>query len=115
MRKLELDGYRLPHETPALNLLIEEYVLEKKMDLGFLPDDIIAADQKIKEGTLAVHLKSWGPTSNGPYENFMLRSSRGAWPAHLNPTNYLDFLAYETWLVYKNYFNSTQIKSTRTN
>jgi hypothetical protein len=105
MRELERDGYRLPHETPALNLLIEEYVSDNRVDLGFIPDDVIAADQKIKEETVAVHLKSWGPTSNSPYENFMLRSSRVSWPANLNPASYLDFTAYETWLIHQKYPN----------
>ena len=103
MRKLESDGHYVPHETPALNLLLEECLREGRDDIGFVADDIIAADQKIKDETIAVHLKSWGRTLNTPRENFVLRSSKVAWPAELNPLNYLDALAYESWLVHQGY------------
>ena len=110
MRGLEARGYRTPHETPALNLLVEEYISMGREDIGFMLDDVIAADQKIRDGTVCVHLKSWGPTSNNSRENFMLRVSRVAWRAEHNPVGFLDCLAFERWLlrqVYPTEFDGT--------
>jgi len=98
MRELILGGYRPPYETPALNLLLQEEIEKKNSSYGFMPDDLIAADQKCTSETAAIHLKSWGPSEETPMSNFLSRSSRKAWASHLLPSNYMDYLAYELWI-----------------
>ncbi len=98
MRELILGGYRPPYETPALNLLLQEEIEKKNSSYGFMPDDLIAADQKFTSETTAIHLKSWGPSEETPMSNFLSRSSRQAWSSHLLPSNYIDYLAYELWI-----------------
>jgi hypothetical protein len=98
MRELILGGYRPPYETPALNLLLQEEIEKKNSSYGFMPDDLIAADQKCTSETAAIHLKSWGPSKETPTRNFLSRSSLQAWPSHLMPSNYMDYLAFELWI-----------------
>jgi hypothetical protein len=98
MRELILGGYRLPYETPALNLLLQEEIEKKNSSYGFMPDDLIAADQKCTSETAAIHLKSWGPSEETPMSNFLSRSSRQSWSIDLLPSNYMDYLAYELWI-----------------
>ncbi len=98
MRELILGGYRPPYETPALNLLLQEEIEKKNSSYGFMPDDLIAADQKCTSETAAIHLKSWGPSEETPMNNFLSRSSRQSWSSHLLPSNYIDYLAFELWI-----------------
>jgi hypothetical protein len=98
MRELIQEGYRPPYETPALNLLLQEEIEKKNSSYGFMPDDLIAADQKCTSETAAIHLKSWGPSKETPMSNFLSRSSRQSWSSHLLPANYIDYLAYELWI-----------------
>ena len=98
MRELILGGYRPPYETPALNLLLKGEIAGGNDSYGFMPDDLITADQKCTKETTAIHLKSWGPSEETPMSNFLSRSSRQAWSSHLLPSNYMDYLAYELWI-----------------
>ncbi len=99
MRELIMGGYLPPYETPALNLLLQEEIERKHSSYGFMLDDLIAADQKCTRETAAIHLRSWGPSKETPTRNFLSRSSLQAWSSHLMPSNYMDYLAYELWII----------------
>jgi hypothetical protein len=101
MGELKSDGFRAPYETPALNILLHNELELAANSFGVIPDRIIAADQKYLNDTSAVHLKSWGPNSEAPIDNFRNRTSRRDWPAELFPPNFIDFNAYELWLLYQ--------------
>ncbi len=101
MRELKSEGFRAPYETPALNILLQDELELASNSYGVIADTIIAADQKYLDKTTAIHLKSWGPNSESPVDNFRNRTSKRDWPATLFPPNFMDFNAYELWLLHQ--------------
>ena len=99
MQELKFEGFRAPYETPALNILLQNELKLASNSYGVISDKIIAADQKYLSETTAIHLKSWGPNSESPVDNFRNRTSKRDWPAALFPPNFMDFNAYELWLL----------------
>lgn len=90
-----------PHETPSLNLILEEKNTLEETNIGVINDVHICADQNAYEGTKVIHLKSWGPSNANPIKNFIDRISYREWTSEHTPSNYLDALCYERWLMYQ--------------
>ena len=56
-----------PHETPALNMTLQN---NKLLNVGYLKELQVCADQTLTPQTLSVHFKSNGSTKDNPVINF---------------------------------------------
>ena len=59
-----------PHETPALNMTLQN---NKLLNVGYLKELQVCADQTLTPQTLSVHFKSNGSTKDNPVINFEKR------------------------------------------
>jgi hypothetical protein len=108
LRKFELDGIQLPHETPALNETLRKFEgrtpkhLPQALKFGYLEEDLVCADLKEFPDSYSVHFKSARPSKRSAYKNFIARVN-AVRPINLSgpQTHYLSYLpseAYADWV-----------------
>ena len=95
MRLLGELGTMRPHETPAMNLLIQR----SRAHYGFLDEDIVCADRKCLNGTRAIHFKSATSSDHDPVENFEHRITNWTNQSSKNVDvlKYINETDYEAW------------------
>lgn len=71
MKLLSEENVILPHETPALNLLVKEKTLNLK--IGHFEEKKVCSPNKIYKDTYSIHFKSNGKTSDSRIFNFESR------------------------------------------
>ena len=70
MEEFATNGTPFPHETPALNMTLQN---NKLLNVGYLKELEVCADQELTTQTLSVHFKSNGSTNDNPVVNFESR------------------------------------------
>ena len=70
MEELLENDTPFPHETPALNMTLQN---NKLLNVGYLKELQVCADQVLTPQTLSVHFKSNGSTNDNPVINFEKR------------------------------------------
>ena len=85
-----------PHETPALNMTLQNNNL---LNVGYLKELEVCADQELTSNTLSVHFKSNGSTKNNPVVNFESRvmSVNNRTNNDLEVDKYLNEEMYDQW------------------
>jgi len=85
-----------PHETPALNITLQN---NKLLNVGYLKELEVCADQELTSDTLSVHFKSNGSTSDNPVVNFEKRvmSVDNKTKTDLDIDKYLNEEIYDQW------------------
>lgn len=96
MEEFAVNGTPFPHETPALNLTLQENTEAK---IGYLPELQVCADQELTDNTLSVHFKSNGSTKDNPVVNFEKRvmSVNNKTNTDFDIGKYLDEKTYDQW------------------
>jgi hypothetical protein len=62
-----------PHETPAMNLTIQDLEFMREIKIQSLDDRIVCSDLKIFDNTRVLHFKSLGTNTTTPLQNFLSR------------------------------------------
>ncbi len=98
MEEFGKNGTPFPHETPALNTLLQT-LNNEKFKIGYLEEIKVCADQTLTPETLSVHFKSNGTTSDDPVINFEKRimSVNNITENDLEIGSYLNEQQYSQW------------------
>lgn len=96
MEEFAANGTPFPHETPALNMVLQD---NKNFKVGYLPELKVCADQELTPNTLSVHFKSNGSTKDNPVVNFEKRvmSVNNRTNSDLIVGKYLNDTIYDQW------------------
>ena len=96
MEEFAENGTPFPHETPALNMTLQN---NKLLEVGYLPELEVCADQELTSRTLSVHFKSNGSTKDNPVVNFESRvmSVDNTTETDLDIDKYLNEEMYDQW------------------
>ena len=96
MEEFAENGTPFPHETPALNMTLQN---NKLLEVGYLPELEVCADQELTSRTLSVHFKSNGSTKDNPVVNFESRvmSVDNKTETDLDIDKYLNEEIYDQW------------------
>lgn len=96
MEEFAENGTPFPHETPALNMTLQN---NNFLNIGYLKELEVCADQELTSNTLSVHFKSNGSTKDNPVVNFesrvMLVNNRTN--SDLEVDKYLNEEMYDQW------------------
>jgi hypothetical protein len=96
MEEFAENGTPFPHETPALNMTLQNNNL---LNIGYLKELEVCADQELTSNTLSVHFKSNGSTKDNPMVNFESRvmSVNNRTNNDLEVDKYLNEEIYDQW------------------
>ncbi len=96
MEEFAANGTPFPHETPALNMTLQN---NKLLNVGYLKELEVCADQELTSQTLSVHFKSNGSTNDNPVVNFENRvmSVDNKTDNDLEIDDYLNGEVYDQW------------------
>jgi hypothetical protein len=96
MEEFGKNGTPFPHETPALNMTLQN---STDLKIGYLKELEVCADQEMVDETLSVHFKSNGSTTDNPVVNFENRvmSPNNRTNIDLDVDKYLEEKIYEQW------------------
>mgnify|MGYP001192479596 FL=1 len=96
MKELLENDTPFPHETPALNMTLQN---NKLLNVGYLQELNVCADQVLTPQTLSVHFKSNGTTNDNPVINFEKRimSVYNTTENDFEIGNYLNEEQYDKW------------------
>jgi len=96
MEELLENDTPFPHETPALNMTLQN---NKLLNVGYLKELQVCADQVLTPQTLSVHFKSNGSTNDNPVTNFERRimSVHNTTENDFEIGNYLNEEQYDKW------------------
>lgn len=96
MKEFAENGTSFPHETPALNMTLQN---NKELKIGYLKELEVCADQELTSKTLSVHFKSNGSTKDNPVVNFEKRvmSVDNKTDNDLDIDGYLNEESYDQW------------------
>ena len=96
MKELVENDTPFPHETPALNMTLQN---NKLLNVGYLQELNVCADQVLTPQTLSVHFKSNGTTNDNPVINFEKRimSVYNTTENDFEIGNYLNEEQYDKW------------------
>jgi hypothetical protein len=99
---------RYPHETPALNYLLEmNKIAGEPMKVAHMKEEDVCVDRGLNKHdrvvpplAYSVHFKSDGSNKNGPRYNFLSRILHVTLPdgSIYNPEDYLDKELYRKWV-----------------
>lgn len=97
------NGKSKPHETPAMNMVLQDEEFMKDTSMQSLDDRIICSDLIIHPQTKILHFKSNGTTQTSPLENF-LRRFRGVTCKDINRMTldlsaYLNLESFNKWAI----------------
>ena len=98
MEEFGENGTPFPHETPALNTLLQT-LNDDKFNVGYLKELEVCADQVLTSQNLSVHFKSNGSTNDNPVINFERRimSVHNTTENDFEIGNYLNEEQYDKW------------------
>ena len=96
MEEFGKNGTPFPHETPALNITLQN---NTDLKIGYLKELEVCADQELVNKTISVHFKSNGSTTDNPVVNFEKRiiSSTNRTDTDLDIDQYLNEQMYDRW------------------
>ena len=96
MEEFATNGTPFPHETPALNITLQN---NKLLNIGYLKELEVCADQELTSKTLSIHFKSNGSTKDNPVVNFENRvmSVDNQTETDLDIDKYLNEQFYDQW------------------
>ena len=96
MEEFGKNGTPFPHETPALNITLQN---NTDLKIGYLKELEVCADQELVDETLSVHFKSNGSTTDNPVVNFEKRvmSPTNRTDTDLDIDKYLNEKMYDHW------------------
>ena len=96
MEKFAENGTSFPHETPALNMTLQN---NKLLNVGYLKELEVCADQELTPNTISIHFKSNGSTKDNPVVNFESRvmSVNNRTNSDLEVDKYLNEEMYDQW------------------
>jgi hypothetical protein len=96
MEEFAKNGTPFPHETPALNMTLQNNNLLK---VGYLKELEVCADQELTSNTISIHFKSNGSTKDNPVVNFESRvmSVNNRTNNDLEVDKYLNEEMYDQW------------------
>jgi len=96
---LAATGVKLPHETPALNLLMRTSWAASSLNVGFLEEEHVCSTTGFNPDSFALHFKSFGKTGDNKIDNFELRLKK-VLKNFDRPRKPLEYLApdfYQEW------------------
>jgi hypothetical protein len=100
-QKLLEDKKRKPHETPAMNQVINDKGFIKDFKIQSLDDRIVCADCAVYPNTKIIHFKSDGMDKKSPLQNFIDRFSKikcfDENQKNLNYIKYLQRSPFKLW------------------
>lgn len=103
------DNRKKPHETPAMNLVLQDLEFMKDIKMESLDDRIVCSDLRIFNNTLNLHFKSYTTSDNTPLQNFVSRlnmvMSFNSEYKNLNYQNFMNLYAFKKWS--QEIFNTT--------
>ena len=105
MKEFATNGTSFPHETPALNMTLQN---NKDLKIGYMKELKVCADQELVDETISVHFKSNGSTTDNPVVNFEKRvmSPTNRTNTDLDIDQYLNEKIYDQWRSeYENFKN----------
>lgn len=99
METLAHQGIKLPHETPALNLLMRTGWPASSLKVGYLEEEDVCSTTGASSQAYALHFKSFGGRGSNRIENFEVRLKKVLqnFSQPRKPLEYLTPEFYQRW------------------